>query len=143
MDHLKHVHIFLAGLQVLEPPFPSTPSSWPLPSSCPSTTPNSLITQEVLGKVKSDVVSTMSPALGWGPLTPSHLTTPCQADIRIQYLARNVTRWAPAPKPPYNPSATYRMAFPACLQNEAMPWGEGGSPGAQQLAISSQDTGFS
>lgn len=44
--------------------------------------------------------------------------------------------------PPCNPSATYRIAFPACLQNEAMAQGEGGSLGAQQLAIRSQDTRF-
>lgn len=144
MDHLKHVHIFLAGLQALESPFPSTPSPSGLsPVAVPL--PHHSVSSPRERLVRLRVMSCLLRVQHWAGalLASSHLTTPFQGGIRIQYLARNATRWSPPPMPRYNPSATYKIAFPACLQHEATARGEEGSLWAQQLAISSLDTRFS
>lgn len=116
-----------------------------LPRSCPSTTPLSLISQGVLGQVKSDVMPTASPALGWGPARslPSHTPPSKEVSEFSIWLERQPGGHPTLPMPQYNPSATYKIAFPACLQHEATARGEAGSLWAQQLAISSLDTGFS
>lgn len=70
-----------------------------LPRSCPSTTPLSLISQGVLGQVKSDVMPTASPALGWGPARslPSHTPPSKEVSEFSIWLERQQVVTPPSP----------------------------------------------
>lgn len=64
MDHLKHTHHFLAGLQILEPPFPSIPSPGLSPVAVHLPYQSHHTGSAQLPKVKSDVAPITSPAPG-------------------------------------------------------------------------------